>query len=71
MKPRAGRPERSAIAEFATMGASAAVLIAAGLGLGYWIGSLAHADTVWILAGLAVGVVAAVLTMYSKIKKYL
>ena len=71
MRPPTRGPERSAVAEFATMGASAAVMIAAGLGLGYWIGALAHADTVWVLAGLAVGVVAAVLTMYSKIKKYL
>lgn len=53
------------------MGASAAVMIAAGLGVGYWIGSVTHADTVWVLAGLAVGVVAAALMMYSTIKKYL
>ena len=53
------------------MGATSAVLIGSGLGVGYWIGSLTHADTVWVLAGLAVGVVAAALMMYSKIKKYL
>jgi len=71
MTPRSSRREGSAVAEFATMGASAAVLIAAGLGIGYWIGSATGADTVWVLIGLAVGIVAAAATMYTKIKKYL
>jgi steroid 5-alpha reductase family enzyme len=71
MNPRTSKRQGSAVAEFATMGASAAVLIAVCLGIGYWIGSLTGADTVWVLVGLAVGVVAAATMMYSKIKKYL
>ena len=61
----------SAIAELAGLGATAAALIAVGVGGGYWIGVATGAGTISTLAGLGVGVMAAVVAMYSKIKRYL
>lgn len=68
--PSGGR-ERLAVMEFATMGLSSAVLVAAGVGGGYWLGSATGAGTVLVLVGLGFGVVAAAATMYLKLKKYL
>jgi hypothetical protein len=63
--------DRLAIAEFATMGLSSAVMVAAGVGVGYWLGSATGAGTVLVLVGLGFGVIAAVMTMYLKLRKYL
>jgi hypothetical protein len=63
--------DRLAIAEFATMGLSSAAMVAAGVGVGYWLGSATGAGTVLVLVGLGCGVVAAVIAMYLKLRKYL
>ena len=65
------RRDRLAIAEFATMGLSSAVMVAAGVGGGYWLGSATGAGTVLVLVGLGFGVIAAAMTMYLKLRKYL
>ena len=57
--------------ELLSMGGTAGGCIAVGVGVGYWIGSAVHAETVAVFSGLALGVVAAVLTAYIKIKRYL
>ena len=53
------------------IGGTAAGCVGLGVGVGYWIGSAVHAETVFLFCGLALGVVAAVLTAYIKIKRYL
>lgn len=63
--------DRLAVAEFATMGLSSAVMVAAGVGVGYWLGSATGAGTVLVLVGLGCGILAAATTMYLKLRKYL
>lgn len=53
------------------IGGTAGACIAVGVGVGYSIGSAVHAETAAVFGGLGVGVVAAVLTAYFKIKRYL
>lgn len=53
------------------IGGTAGACIGIGVGVGYWIGSAVHAETAAVFGGLAVGVVAAVLTTFFKIKRYL
>ncbi|GEM_PF-1000437 len=57
--------------ELVGMGATAAGCIAVGVGGGYWLGSATGAGSAAELAGLAVGLVAAVAATYFKIKRYL
>jgi len=57
--------------EFASLGAAAAACVAIGLGGGYWIGEATGAGTAVTFAGLVVGVFAAVVTAYVKIRSYL
>lgn len=53
------------------IGGTAAGCIGVGVVVGYWIGSAVHAETVLVFCGLALGVVAAVVTAFTKIKRYL
>jgi hypothetical protein len=53
------------------MGALAAACVAVGVGGGYWLGSATGSETADIFSGLAVGVVAATVAVYVKIKRYL
>lgn len=53
------------------IGGMAAGCVGVGVLVGYWIGSAVHAETVFLFGGLTLGVVAAVMTAYTKIKRYL
>lgn len=53
------------------IGGTAGGCIGVGVGIGYWIGSAVHAEAAFVFGGLALGVVAGVLTAYTKIKRYL
>jgi hypothetical protein len=53
------------------IGGTAAACVGVGVGVGYWIGSAVHAETAFVFCGLALGVVAAVVAAYTKIKRYL
>lgn len=53
------------------IGAIAGGCIAIGVGVGYSIGSAVHNETGLVFGGLALGIVAAVLTVLTKIKRYL
>ena len=56
----------SSLRELASLGGTAAGCIVVGFGGGYWIGSATGA-----LVGLGIGIVAAILATYYKIKRYL
>jgi hypothetical protein len=53
------------------LGGAAAACVAIGFGGGYWIGEATGAGTAVTFAGLVVGVFAAVVTAYVKIRSYL
>lgn len=53
------------------MGFAAALLLALGLGVGYWLDGVLHTGAVFTFVGLGVGVVAAVASTYFSAKRYL
>lgn len=53
------------------MGLATAVWIAAGMGVGYLVGDAVGASLACIFAGLALGIVAATLTVRSQVKRYM
>jgi F0F1-type ATP synthase assembly protein I len=55
----------------ASMGFAAALLLALGLGVGYWLDGVLHTGAVFTFVGLGVGVVAAVASTYFSAKRYL
>jgi hypothetical protein len=57
--------------EFLTLGIAAAVSLAAGGGLGYLIDRWAGTSPAFTLAGLAFGIVVAVLMTVTRVRKYL
>jgi hypothetical protein len=54
-----------------TLGVTAAACVGLGVGGGYWLGSAVGSESVVTFSGLAVGLCAAVVVTYSKIKRYL
>jgi F0F1-type ATP synthase assembly protein I len=56
---------------FLTLGLTVALSLVAGAGLGYLIDALAHTAPLFTLIGLAFGVVIAVATTVSTIRRYL
>jgi ATP synthase protein I len=57
--------------EFLTLGLSIAVLLVAGGGLGYAVDRWLGTSPLFLLIGLALGIVAAVLMTVARIRKYL
>jgi len=53
------------------MGGTAGGCIAVGVGAGYWIGSAVHAETVAVFVGLGLGILAAAVSVWVTIKRYL
>lgn len=64
------RPAPTAVALLG-IGATAAGCVAIGVGGGYWIGSASRTGVVAVFVGLAVGILAALVATYVKIKEYL
>jgi len=56
---------------FLGMGLSAAVCVAVGLGLGLWVDSALKTSPAFLLAGLALGLAAAALSIIKQIRAYL
>ena len=56
---------------FLSMGLSAAVCVAVGLGLGLWVDSALHTAPAFLLVGLALGLAAAALSIIKQIRTYL
>jgi F0F1-type ATP synthase assembly protein I len=54
-----------------TMGATSALLLVAGFGLGWWIDGLAHTSPAFVLVGMALGLGAAGAYTYVEIRKFL
>lgn len=59
------------IVELAGMGLTAGACVAIGVGGGYWIGEASGAATAATLAGLGMGVLAAVVATFFNIKRNL
>ena len=57
--------------DLASMGATTALFVGGGVGIGYWVDSAAKVGVVAVFVGLALGLGAAFAAMYVKIKKYL
>lgn len=53
------------------IGTASAVCVVTGMGLGWFIDSRLHTFPIFVLAGLALGVVAACAYFYSRIRKFL
>jgi len=53
------------------MGVATALCVAAGVGGGYWLDRTFHTGELFTFVGLALGVIAAVATVYSDVKKFL
>jgi F0F1-type ATP synthase assembly protein I len=56
---------------FLSMGLSAAVCVAIGLGLGLWADSALHTAPAFLLVGLALGLAVAALSVIKQIRTYL
>ena len=56
---------------FLSMGLSAAVCVAVGLGLGLWVDSALQTSPAFLLVGLALGLAAAALSIIKQIRTYL
>jgi F0F1-type ATP synthase assembly protein I len=59
------------VAAFLGMGLSAAVCVGIGLGLGLWVDSVLHTAPAFLLAGLALGLAVAALSVIKQIRTYL
>jgi F0F1-type ATP synthase assembly protein I len=57
--------------EFMSLGLSIAVLLVAGGGLGYAVDRWVGTSPLFLLVGLALGIVAAVLMTVARVRKYL
>jgi F0F1-type ATP synthase assembly protein I len=68
--PEAPKPLPGAAA-FLGMGFSAAVCVAIGVVLGLWLDHVLHTSPWLLLAGLAVGVTTAALSVIEQIRKFL
>jgi F0F1-type ATP synthase assembly protein I len=56
---------------FLSMGLSAAVCVAVGLGIGLWVDSALHTAPAFLLVGLALGLAVAALSVIKQIRTYL
>ncbi len=68
--PEEPRPLPGAMS-FLGMGLSAAVCVGACLALGLWLDSVFHTAPAFLLAGLALGLAAAALSVVKQIRTYL
>ena len=68
--PEAPKPLPGAAA-FLGMGFSAAVCVGIGVGLGLWLDDVLHTAPWLLLAGLAVGVTTAALSVIEQIRRFL
>lgn len=59
------------LGELIGMGLSAALLVALGVGVGYWIGQVTGSDVLFTFIGLGIGVGAALMATYRRIRRYL
>ena len=59
------------IGELVGLGIAAAVLVAVGVGGGYWIGQVTGGGVTITFIGLGAGILLALLTMYLRIRRYL
>ena len=56
---------------FLGMGLSVAGCVAVGVFLGIWLDSLVHSSPVFLVAGLVLGLAAAVATVVSQVRRFL
>jgi F0F1-type ATP synthase assembly protein I len=59
------------IVDFLTMGMASALCLVLGGGIGFAVDAAAHTSPLWTFVGLGFGVVAAVLTTVTQVRKHL
>lgn len=59
------------LGELIGLGLTAGLLVAFGVGGGYWIGQVTGAGVTITFVGLGVGVAIALVAMYARIRRYL
>jgi hypothetical protein len=64
-------PSGPGIGELIGLGLTAAVFVALGVGVGYWIAQVTGGGELPIFLGLFVGIVFALVAMYQMIRRYL